>query len=43
MGFSFATLQASGKTPWDTDKLQISDIVLDKISAPSHNRTVLDL
>ena len=35
MGFSFSILQASGKTPRDIDKLQISDIGLDKISATS--------
>ena len=28
-------LQASGKAPWDIDKLQISHIGLDKISAAS--------
>ena len=35
IGFTFATLQASGKTPQNIDKLQTSDIGLDKISAPS--------
>ena len=31
-GFSFATLQASGKIPRDIDKLLISEIGLDKTS-----------
>ena len=35
-GFSFATLQASGKTPRDIDKLHISHIGIDKILAASH-------
>ena len=32
--FSFASLEASRKTPWDIDKLQISDMGLDKNPAP---------
>ena len=35
IGFSFSILQASGKTPRVIDKLQISHIGLDKISAAS--------
>ena len=35
MTFSFSILQASGETPRDIDKLQISHIGLDKISAAS--------
>ena len=38
IGFSFATLQASGKTPWDIEKLHISDIGFDKNLAPSHKK-----
>ena len=38
IGFSFATLQASGKTPWDIEKLHISDIGFDKNLAPSHEK-----
>ena len=38
ISFSFATLQASGKTPWDIDELQILVIGFDKTSALSNKR-----
>ena len=38
LDFSFATLKASGKTLWDTDKSQMPDIGHHKTSAPSHKK-----
>ena len=36
-------MQASEKNPQDIDKLRISDVGLDKVSAPSHKKSLKSL